>query len=121
MHEHARLSRLKQLLFRKSEAEDVRTARVVGCTTNGAAIHREVLAECRFTSVVVEEAAEVLEAHIVAALNPAAKRLILIGDHKQLRPKIACYALQVPPHRCSLLSRCIGSVTPKIVHFYYKE
>ena len=38
--------------------------------------------------VVVEEAAEVLEAHILAGLVPQTEQLILIGDHKQLRPKI---------------------------------
>jgi hypothetical protein len=29
---------------------------------------------------------QVLESHIVTALNPTAKQLIMIGDHKQLRP-----------------------------------
>ncbi len=38
--------------------------------------------------VVCEEAAEVLEAHILASLSPQSEQLILIGDHEQLRPKV---------------------------------
>ena len=44
--------------------------------------------------VLVEEAGEILEAHILANLGPRAEQLILIGDHKQLRPKIANYSLE---------------------------
>ena len=41
--------------------------------------------------LVVEEAAEVLEAHVLACLSETVQHLILIGDHKQLRPKIESY------------------------------
>jgi len=37
--------------------------------------------------VLVEEAGEILESHILTALGPETQQLILIGDHKQLRPK----------------------------------
>ena len=47
--------------------------------------------------VVVEEAAEVLEAHVLAALAPQTQHLILIGDHEQLRPKTEMYELRVSP------------------------
>jgi superfamily I DNA and/or RNA helicase len=36
----------------------------------------------------VEEAAEILEAHVITALSQRTKHVILIGDHKQLRPKV---------------------------------
>jgi len=36
--------------------------------------------------VIVEEAAEVLEAHVVTTLSAQCQHLILIGDHQQLRP-----------------------------------
>ena len=45
--------------------------------------------------VMVEEAAEVLEAHVLTSLHPQLKHLVLIGDHKQLRPKVECYELSV--------------------------
>lgn len=41
----------------------------------------------------VEEAAEVLEAHIVTALCNETDQLILIGDHLQLRPNLSVYEL----------------------------
>ena len=45
--------------------------------------------------VLVEEAAEVLEAHILTSLTEATEHLILIGDHEQLRPKPEVYELQI--------------------------
>lgn len=41
--------------------------------------------------VMVEEAAEILEAHVLSALSPRTRHLILIGDHKQLRPKVGVH------------------------------
>ena len=43
----------------------------------------------------MEEAAEVLEAHIVTSLTPGCQHLILIGDHQQLRPNPTVYDLQI--------------------------
>ena len=44
---------------------------------------------------IVEEAAEVLEAHIITSLTPGCQHLILIGDHQQLRPSPTVYDLQI--------------------------
>ena len=62
-------------------------ADVVGMTTTGAAKYQHILHRIKPKIVIVEEAAEVLEAHIVSALSAGTQHLILIGDHKQLRPK----------------------------------
>lgn len=43
--------------------------------------------------VIVEEAAEIFEAHIVTSLSPKCEHLILIGDHVQLRPNPSVYRL----------------------------
>ncbi len=43
----------------------------------------------------VEEAAEILEAHVLCSLSPRTKQLVMIGDHQQLRPKVESYELQV--------------------------
>jgi superfamily I DNA and/or RNA helicase len=56
---------------------------------------REQLAAIPFTAVMVEEAAEIVEPHVLASLPPTAERLIMIGDHQQLRPKVQSYNLQV--------------------------
>lgn len=68
-------------------------AKVIGMTTTGAARYRHVLQAVKPRIVVVEEAAEVLEAHIVTTLSSSCEHLILIGDHKQLRPNPTVYEL----------------------------
>ena len=55
-------------------------------TTTGAAIHQQLLNQLKAEVVFVEEAAEVLESNLLAALTPHVKHLILIGDHMQLKP-----------------------------------
>jgi AAA domain len=41
------------------------------------------------------QAGELLESHVITSLTNQTKHLILIGDHKQLRPKAEVYKLQV--------------------------
>ena len=59
---------------------------LIGMTTTGAAKYQHIIQKVKPKIVVVEEAAEVLESHIVSCLTAATQQLILIGDHKQLRP-----------------------------------
>lgn len=54
-------------------------------TTTGAAKFRKALQEVRPCLVIVEEAAEVLEAHTITTLSKACQHLILIGDHQQVQ------------------------------------
>ncbi len=75
------------------EEDALRHATVIGMTTTGAAKYRNVLQKTQPKIVVVEEAAEVLEAHIVTALSEGTEHLILIGDHKQLKPNPSVYTL----------------------------
>ncbi|XP_064640417.1 NFX1-type zinc finger-containing protein 1-like [Lineus longissimus] len=71
----------------------VNTAEIIGITTTGAAKYYDLIKKVKPTIVIVEEAAEVLEAHIVTALTENCEQLILIGDHKQLRPNPTTYRL----------------------------
>ncbi|KAM6979789.1 NFX1-type zinc finger-containing protein 1 [Aplochiton taeniatus] len=68
-------------------------ATVIGMTTTGAARMRRSIQEVGPRVVIVEEAAEVLEAHTITTLNEACQHLILIGDHQQLRPSATVYEL----------------------------
>ena len=43
--------------------------------------------------VIVEEAAHVLESHVVCSLTSDYQQLIVIGDHQQLRPPVNVYHL----------------------------
>lgn len=71
----------------------LRQADVVGMTTIGAAKHFDILQAVKPRIVIVEEAAEVLEANIVTSLSEQCEHLILISDHKQLKPSPAVYKL----------------------------
>ncbi|NWJ03246.1 ZNFX1 protein, partial [Crypturellus undulatus] len=71
----------------------LREAQVVGMTTTGAAKYRQILQKVEPRIVIVEEAAEVLEAHTITTLSKACQHLILIGDHQQLQPSANVYDL----------------------------
>ena len=71
----------------------IKRAKVVGMTTTGAARLHSVVKNIESTIMIVEEAAEVFEAHIVASLTASCQHLILIGDHQQLRPNPTVYEL----------------------------
>ncbi|XP_069390104.1 NFX1-type zinc finger-containing protein 1 isoform X2 [Paralichthys olivaceus] len=71
----------------------LKKAKVIGMTTTGAAKYRTILQEVRPCLVIVEEAAQVLEAHTITTLNQACQHLILIGDHQQLQPSVTVYEL----------------------------
>ena len=65
----------------------------IGCTTTAAAIYSKDIRHTSPGIVLLEEAGEILEAHMLTAMTPETKHLILIGDHQQLRPKINSYSL----------------------------
>ncbi|XP_028413342.1 NFX1-type zinc finger-containing protein 1-like [Dendronephthya gigantea] len=82
-----------QELYNARDYELLREAHVIGMTTTGAAKYRKLLHRIKPKITIVEEAAEVLESHIVTALTGGCEHLILIGDHKQLRPKPTVFQL----------------------------
>lgn len=72
-------------LQRKFEERDVvtlRSKRIIGCTTTGAAKYKDSIHGAAPDILLVEEAGEILESHVITALGAAAKQMILIGDHK---------------------------------------
>ena len=88
-------------------------AEVIGMTTTGASKYQHIIHLVKPKIVIVEEAAELLEAHIVSALNAGTQHLILIGDHKQLRPKPNEYDLAKKHNlHISLFERLIRNGLP---------
>ena len=77
----------------RESLEVLRGAAVVGLTTTGAAKYQSLVRQLGARVLLMEEAAEVLEAHVIASLAPSTQQLLLIGDHQQLRPSAACYEL----------------------------
>lgn len=81
--------------FSERDAQILLGKQIIGCTTTGAAKYTRLIRSAKPDVILVEEAGEILESHILTALAPTVKQLVLIGDHKQLRPKINNYALSV--------------------------
>jgi hypothetical protein len=116
----------KQSLCHERELEILGQARIIGATTSGAAANRALLSAIAAGVVIVEEAGEVLEAHILTSLaaddvegSGATKHLILIGDHKQLPPKVESYNLTTTSGcgynlDCSLFERLVLSGRPSV-------
>ncbi|XP_061745463.1 NFX1-type zinc finger-containing protein 1 isoform X2 [Nerophis ophidion] len=90
-------------------------AKVIGMTTTGASKYRKVLQDVGPRVVIVEEAAEVLEAHIITTLSQACQHLILIGDHQQLRPTATVYDLEKNYKMgVSMFERLVGMGLPYV-------
>ncbi|XP_014216290.1 NFX1-type zinc finger-containing protein 1-like [Copidosoma floridanum] len=87
----AELQEIKQLL----DTEVMKEHEIVGLTTTLAARLQSSLRTLRAPIVLVEEAAEILEAHVVCSITNECQHVILIGDHKQLRPKASVYELGI--------------------------
>ena len=93
----------------------LRTMKVVGMTISGANISRDLIEKLCPHSVLVEEAAEVLEPLLVASLGTWVNRLILIGDNKQLPPQVETYSLSRDYNfDTSLMHRLIANNLPLI-------
>jgi len=74
-------------------ARCISSQQVIGVTTTGLVQHWDVLEELKLQTVIVEEAPECLESHILSALFPSVQHAIFIGDPLQLRPLINTQAL----------------------------
>ncbi|KAI6101488.1 P-loop containing nucleoside triphosphate hydrolase protein [Pisolithus croceorrhizus] len=81
--------------FGQALVEQLKTKRIIGCTTTGAAKFAEDIRAASPDVLLVEEAGEILESHVITALSSTTSQMILIGDHKQLRPKVNNYTLTV--------------------------
>ncbi|KAK7753526.1 hypothetical protein SLS62_004601 [Diatrype stigma] len=87
--------RIIDSLYNLGKLELLKSKRVIACTTTAAAMQQKLICAANPDVILVEEAGEILECHILASMAPSVKQLILIGDHKQLRPKANNHALSV--------------------------
>lgn len=60
--------------------------KIIGMTTTGLSKYRGLIAALGVKTILIEEAAETLEAPVTVACIPTLQQLILVGDHLQLRP-----------------------------------
>lgn len=76
-------------MYQRKALEILKQAKIVAMTTTGAAIHQQLVSQLEAPIVFVEEAAEILESNLLAVLTPHVKHMVLIGDHKQLKPNVS--------------------------------
>ncbi|XP_046361756.2 NFX1-type zinc finger-containing protein 1-like isoform X1 [Haliotis rufescens] len=91
----------------------MKRASLVAMTTTAAARYTRTLQEVGAPVVIIEEAAQVSEQHVLGALSPSCQHLIMIGDHQQLRPAFNDYSLAKSHHTdVSLFERLVrGGIT----------
>ncbi|KAJ5280396.1 hypothetical protein N7478_005768 [Penicillium angulare] len=65
--------------------EILRKAKLIAMTTTGLSKYRGLVASLNPKIVLIEEAAEVIEAPVAVACFESIQQLILVGDHKQLK------------------------------------
>jgi helicase required for RNAi-mediated heterochromatin assembly 1 len=85
--------------------EDVRIlrdARIIGMTTTGLSKYRALITALHPRVIMVEEAAETMEAPVTAACVPSLEHLVLIGDHQQLRPHTQVREFEDEPYYLNL-------------------
>ncbi|CAG8622792.1 22327_t:CDS:10, partial [Racocetra persica] len=75
--------------------EDPINVQILGATTSGVAKYRSLILGVAPQVILVEEAGEILEAHVISSLCPSMQHIILIGDHRQLRPHISTKILSM--------------------------
>lgn len=82
---------------------------VIGVTTTGFSKYRALVASLKPRTILIEEAAEALEAPVIATCVETLQNLILIGDHQQLRPHTRNKELEDGPYylNISLFERMI--------------
>ena len=77
----------------ENDSKIIKQNKIIAMTTTGCAKYSTILEKNNFEIVIIEEAAEVLESHIISLLTKNTKHLIMIGDHLQLRPNPYNYEL----------------------------
>jgi hypothetical protein len=86
-------------LEQEEKITEIKSARILSCTTSGAASYHDLISDYQPTALIIEEAAEILEAHVLVNLTHSLKQVIMIGDHKQLRPKLEMYEFRKASNR----------------------
>lgn len=89
----------------------LKTQKVIGMTTTGLSKYRGLIAALDPKIVLIEEAAETLEAPVTVACLPSVQHLILVGDHQQLRPHCHVKAHEDEPYylNVSLFERLVNN------------
>lgn len=80
--EYSRCYRRLDSAFKSGASNFFRSKRILGCTTTAAAMYRDNIQDFNPNVLLVEEAGEILESHVLTSLGSETSQMILIGDHK---------------------------------------
>lgn len=109
-------SNIKELKLGRWErdATYLEEANVIGLTTTGLSKYRALLSALHPKIVLIEEAAEVLEAPVSVACMESVEHLILIGDHEQLQGHCSVRELEGEPYHLavSMFERLVRNNMP---------
>lgn len=107
---------VKDSLVGKWEQDCVYLARakIIGMTTTGLSKYRPLISALKPKVILIEEAAEVLEAPVTVACIPSLQHLILVGDHQQLQGHCSVQELEGDPFNLnvSLFERLVRNNMP---------
>ncbi|KAJ2905660.1 hypothetical protein MKZ38_004735 [Zalerion maritima] len=110
------LRQYNQVCLEKKEAMTVKQTfivkdiNIIGCTTTGLTKYRKFLESLNPKILIIEEAAETCEANIASGLFSSLHQLVLVGDHKQLKPSCDRPEMAVFPYtlNVSMFERLVG-------------
>jgi helicase required for RNAi-mediated heterochromatin assembly 1 len=96
------------------DAQYLERANIIGMTTTGLSKYRPLVSSLKPKIVVIEEAAEVIEAPVTAACVESLEHLILVGDHQQLQGHCNVQELGVTPYNLnvSMFERLVRNDMP---------
>ena len=102
-------ARLRRIGNWEKDETILRKQKVIGMTTTGFSKYRGLISALQPRVVLIEEAAETLEAPVISTCIPSLQQLILVGDHQQLRPHCNVAAHEGKPYclNISLFERMV--------------
>lgn len=89
-------------------------APIIGMTTTGLSKYRALVSALKPKIILIEEAAEVLEAPVAVSCVPSVQHLILVGDHQQLQAHCSVRELESEPYflNISMFERLVRNRMP---------
>lgn len=104
-------ARLRRIGNWERDETILREQKIIGMTTTGISKYRGLIAALQPRMVLIEEAAETLEAPVTVACVPSLQQLVLVGDHQQLRPHCNVSDLEGRPFylNISLFERLVNN------------
>ena len=96
------------------DAVYLQKANIIGMTTTGLSKYRPLISSLKPKIILIEEAAEVIEAPVAVACVESLEHLILVGDHQQLQGHCSVQELENEPYylNVSMFERLVRNDMP---------